>query len=151
MRAYTVNGTRLVFLFMVGVFVAGSAAGQNKAQCAVEVEQATATAQKSKDYSQALAKAEECIRKNPKSVDALVARADVYASKGDFDLALADANKAVAGSPASGDIRYRRGLIFDKKARNTFLKDEASAKTIRKEASEAAYADFDKALELDPK
>ncbi|MBK9765757.1 MAG: hypothetical protein IPP63_01330 [Chloracidobacterium sp.] len=75
----------------------------------------------------------------------------MYASKGDFDLAIADANKAVASSPASGEIYFRRGSIYDRRARNTFLKDEALSKNIRKEASEAAYADFDKALALDPK
>ncbi|HQX56503.1 MAG TPA: tetratricopeptide repeat protein [Pyrinomonadaceae bacterium] len=126
-------------------------AAQNKPHCVADVEQTTTAAQKSKDYSQALAKAEECIRRHPKSVDALIARADVYASKGDFDLAIADANKAVASSPASGEIYFRRGSIYDRRARNTFLKDEALSKNIRKEASEAAYADFDKALALDPK
>ncbi len=152
MRTYKVNGIRIVFLFMVSVFVADSTAAQNKvAPCVVEVEQATAAAVKSKDYSQAQAKADECIRKNPKSIHALFARADMYASKGDFDLSLADANKAVASVPGNGEVYYRRGLIYDKKARNTFLKDEAAAKNIRKEASDAAYADFDKALELDPK
>lgn len=151
MRLFNVNAIRLVVLVIVFVVVAGSAAAQNKAPCVFDVEQAAAAAVKSKDYSQALAKSEECLRKNPKSVDALIARADVYASKGDFDLALADANKAVVSSPRSADVFYRRGLIYDKRARNTYLKDEAAAKTIRKEASEAAFADFDKAFELDPK
>ncbi len=151
MRLFKVNAIRLVVLFSVVLFVAGLVTAQSKLQCVVEVERATAAAVKSKDYSQALAKAEECLRKNPKSVEALTIRAGVYASKGDFDLAIADANKAVASSPRSGDVFYRRGLIYDKKARNTFLKDEAAAKTIRKEASEAAFTDFDKALELDPK
>lgn len=155
MRIFKMNAIAHVVLFTVVLsvvlFVVGSANAQNKLQCAVEVEQATAAAVKFKDYSQALAKAEECLRKNPKSVDALIARADVYASKGDFDLALADANKAVASSPGSGEVFYRRGLIYDKRARNTFLKDEAAAKVIRKNASEAAYADFDRALILDPK
>ncbi|HRA41368.1 MAG TPA: tetratricopeptide repeat protein, partial [Pyrinomonadaceae bacterium] len=94
-------------------------AAQNKPHCVADVEQTTTAAQKSKDYSQALAKAEECIRRHPKSVDALIARADVYASKGDFDLAIADANKAVASSPASGEIYFRRGSIYDRRARNT--------------------------------
>ena len=101
MRFYKLNGIRIASLFIVGFLVTESTNAQDRAQCVGEVEQATSAAVKSKDFSQALAKAEECLRRNPKSVDALMARAEVYASKGDFDLALADANKAVAGSPTS--------------------------------------------------
>lgn len=145
------NEIRIVVLFTVVLFVVGFAAAQNKPPCVLEVEQARAAAEKSKDYSQALAKADACVRKNPRSIDALFVRGEIYAGKGDFDLAIEDANKAVAISPNNAEVYYRRGLIYDKKTRNTYLKDEAASKALRKEASEAAYADFDKALVLDPK
>ena len=137
----------LCFIFLAANIVSA----QNKLQCVIDVEQAKAAAKKSKDYSQALVKADDCVRKNPKSVDALFARAGLHAVKPDFDLAIADANAAVGRDPRNADMYHRRGLVYEQKARNTFLKDEAAGKALRKEASEAAYADFDKALELDSK
>ncbi|MEZ5424409.1 MAG: tetratricopeptide repeat protein, partial [Pyrinomonadaceae bacterium] len=81
----------------------------------------------------------------------LLARADVHAAKGDFDAALADATRAIAQEPESSEAYYRRGAVYGKRTRNTYLEDAAASKAFSKESSEAAYADFDKALALDPK
>ncbi|NJM52704.1 MAG: tetratricopeptide repeat protein [Blastocatellia bacterium] len=95
--------------------------------------------EKYKDLSPA--KADECVKKNPKSVDAFIVRSKLFALKGDFDLALADANKAIELSPQSSDAFYARGFVYDKKYRVDYDK---SIKPL-------AMADYEKALKLNPK
>ncbi|WP_293901232.1 caspase family protein [Phenylobacterium sp.] len=85
------------------------------------------------DVAGAIADATEAIRLAPRSDAPYRARARYYRRQASWDLALADANQVVALQP-DGDAYYQRGAVYDGKG------DVA-----------AARADYDKALDLDPK
>ncbi|MBP6003840.1 MAG: tetratricopeptide repeat protein [Pyrinomonadaceae bacterium] len=142
MTLFSITKIKIWVLCGIVFLAAFVTTAQNKPQCVAEVEQATAAAEKTKDYSQALVKANECVRKAPKSIDALFARAKVRTSKGEFDLALADLGKAIELDAKSADAYHWRAMTYWAKYKKEYPK---------KESFPLAMADFDKAIEKDPK
>lgn len=95
-------------------------------------------------------RADECVRQNPQSVEALIVRSRIFVLKKDFNSALADANKAVELTPQSSDAFYARGFVYSMnwlQIRDN--KTDFSAEDIKNKSS--ALADYEKSLELNPK
>jgi len=78
-------------------------------------------------------KLDELIKENPNNADAFYNRGVVYASKGDFNLAIIDYTRALQINPNHGDAFYNRGLSY-----------------VKKERYEEAEKDFDSAIRLAP-
>lgn len=125
---------------LLGLFTLVSA--QKTPACVAEIEKVLFEAQNLENYKDlSSAKADECVKQNPRSVEALIVRSKLLALKGDFDLALADANKAIELSPQSSDAFYARGFAYEEKFRSKY---DSLIQPL-------AIADYEKALKLNPK
>lgn len=114
---------------------------QKKLPCVAETEKMLVEAEDTETYTADFSKADECVRQNPKSVEALIVRSKVFAVKGNFESALADANKAIELAPQNSDAFYARGFVYDKKYWKVF----------DKEIKRLAMTDYEKALEINPR
>jgi tetratricopeptide (TPR) repeat protein len=115
---------------------------QQKPICVAEAEKMLIEAENTESSEKlSTTKADECIRQNPKSVDALIVRSRILASKADFNAALADANKAIELAPKSSDAFYARGYAYSM----SFLRTQDNKHNI------SAQADYEKSLALNPK
>jgi tetratricopeptide (TPR) repeat protein len=100
-----------------------------------------------------LAACTQAIRENPQDGQAYNIRGLHYYARGELDLALADYNRRVELEPANAEAHSRRGLIYEALAarevaaeRPTLAATLAAAKRL-----ERALADYNRAIELDPK
>lgn len=117
-----------------------------KLSCVAETEKILIEAEDMNKFTADFSKADGCVRQNPNSVEALIIRSKILALKGNIDSALADANKAVDLSPRSSEAFYARGFVYHRNYRKNFGDEQ-----IKDKLKKSAMADYDKALELNPK
>jgi tetratricopeptide (TPR) repeat protein len=115
---------------------------QQKPPCVAEAENVLIEAENTESYKKLSGtEADECVRKNPKSVEALLIRSRILAVTENFEAALADANRAIELAPSSSAAFYTRGFAYNKKYRKGY----------DKQIKPLALADYDKALALNAK
>jgi tetratricopeptide (TPR) repeat protein len=131
-----------VFSALLVLFLCASVHAQVNNQCLDEAKRLQSAATATKNYDSAVQKATECVGQSPKSAAVYIVRGAIYRSKGDFDLALADLNKAIQIDAKNAEAYHQRGMTN----RAIYEKDYD-----KKGNKDAALADFTKAIELDPK
>lgn len=119
---------------------------QQQPSCVAETEKMLIEAENTQTYTVDFTKADECVRQNPKSVEALILRSRLLALKGELETALNDANKAIKLAPNSSEAFYARGFVYHKK-----YDKNSPDKPISVELKKSAMADYNKALSLNPK
>ena len=136
------NIIRLLTTLLILLSACSFATAQKTLTCVAETEKTLFEAENLESYKDlSPAKADECVKKNPKSVEAFIVRSKLLALKGEFEPAFADANKAIELSSQSSDAFYARGFVYDKKYRSNFDKSHQPL----------AMADYEKAIKLNPK